>query len=156
MQSMLDADVKDTYREILRKSEKTDADVAFIDLFRRNKKNISFLSITPELGTWEWLTSNSNILQQNIESKYGRLSFNLTTKIQTVEREEAGNKNGNLRNWAKGCFKNLASKICPLIVDFQETDLFKCIFESYIEDFTSDSTNMNKIKAFLGKILNRK
>lgn len=156
MQSMLDADVKDTYREILRKSEKTDADVAFIDLFRRNKKNISFLSITPELGTWEWLTSNSNILQQNIESKYGRLSFNLTTKIQIVEREEAGNKNGNLRNWAKGCFKNLASQICPLIVDFQETDLFKCIFESYIEDFTSDSTNMNKIKAFLGKILNRK
>ena len=157
IQSMLDADVKDTYKEVSKKSDKTDADAAYIDLFRRNKNNISFLKITPELRTWEWLLRNPNILQQNIESKYGRQSFYVSTIVQKIEEEEAINKNSNnLRNWAKGCFKNLASKVCPQIVDFNEADLYKCIFESYVEDFTSNQTNMNYIKGYFGRILNRK
>ena len=157
IQSMLDADVKDTYKEVSKKSDKTDADAAYIDLFRRNKNNISFLKITPELRTWEWLLRNPNILQQNIESKYGRQSFYVSTIVQKIEEEEAINKNSNnLRNWAKGCFKNLASKVCPQIKDFNEADLYKCIFESYVEDFTSNQTNMNYIKGYFGRILNRK
>lgn len=156
IQTMLDGDVKETYKEIQRKSNKTDADVALINLFRRNKKNISFLPITPELGVWEWLISNGNILQQAIESRYGSQPFNVQTIIQTVDEEEIVYKSGNLRNWAKGCFKNLSSKICPLIVDFQEADLFKCLFECYIDTLMSDPNQMNQIKAFFSRILNRK
>lgn len=156
IQSILDGDVKDTYEELLRKSNKTDADMALIDLFRRNEENISFLSITPELGVWEWLTLNDYTLKQTIENQYGVQPFNVHTIIQKVEEEEIENKNGNLRNWAKGCFKNLASKICPLIMDFQEADLYKCLFESYIDDLTTDPSKMNRIKGILGSILNRR
>ena len=88
------------------------------------------------------------------------VSFLLLANVMFAENaivEEAINKNSNnLRNWAKGCFKNLASKVCPQIIDFNEADLYKCIFESYVEDFTSNQTNMNYIKGYFGRILNRK
>lgn len=60
----LDKDAEDAYNELEAKgNNRTEAENKKFDLFKNNHKNISYLSITPELGVWQWLENNPEIFK---------------------------------------------------------------------------------------------
>lgn len=65
MHVFLDQDVKQTYAELEGKGNmRTDADNRKFELFNQNQRNISYLSITPELGIWEWLEVHPDLFKK--------------------------------------------------------------------------------------------
>lgn len=64
VQAFLDKDAEDAYNELETKgNNRTEAENKKFDLFKNNHKNISYLSITPELGVWQWLENNPEIFK---------------------------------------------------------------------------------------------
>ena len=135
IQAFLDKDVEDTYNDWEAKgNNRTEAEERKYNLFKVNHDNISYLSITPELGIWEWMEQNPNIFKNYLDSKHGVQSFNVKNIIEQTVNEELPNKTGNPRKWAKGCFKNFTEKIQqanPLLHESEvESDMITCYVDN--------------------------
>ena len=153
MQIFLDQDVKQTYTDLESKgNDRTDGDNRKFELFNQNQCNISFLSITPELGVWEWLEKHSDIFKKHLDKEYGIQSFNVVDLIKETNKEEEGNKRGNLRYWAKGCFKNFKERIHKQNSQINEDK----VIDEMIKCYVKNNYDLNKLKAIFMPILNRK
>ena len=97
--SFLDGDVKDVLNELKAKTERTPADQRKIALFDANRTNLSFLSITPELGFWNEIINDKDWFVGAFSDKYSDTLFNLKAFIDEAEAEE---KAQNCRTRAKG------------------------------------------------------
>ena len=153
MQVFLDQDVEQVYNELKTKgNERTDAENRKFDLFNRNQLNISYLSITPELGVLECLKIHPDTLKKYIDNKYGIQNFNVVKLVEETNKEEAGNKRGNLRNWAKGCFKNFKERINKQNAQISEDMVIDDMIKCYVEN----KYDLNKLKNIFMPILGRK
>lgn len=153
MQVFLDQDVKQTYADLKNKGNaRTDADNKKFNLFNQNQRNISYLSITPELGVWGWLEQHSDIFKKYFDEKHGVQSFNIVDFITETNREEANNKKGNLRNWAKGCFKNFKERINKQNAQISE----EMVIDNMIACYVENNYDLKKLKGIFNPILNRK
>ena len=153
MQAFLDQDVKQTYAGLESKGNaRTDADNRKFELFNQNQRNISYLSITPELGVWEWLEQCPDIFTKHLDEVYGMQNFNVVDVIEETNKEEAGNKKDNLRNWAKGCFKNFKERIHKQNAQISEDMVIDEMIKCYVEN----TYDLNQLKTIFMPILNRK
>ena len=61
VQAFLDKDAEEAFNELKAKgNDRSEAENKKFDLFRNNNENITYLSITPELGVWKWIEGNSS------------------------------------------------------------------------------------------------
>ncbi len=153
VQAFLDKDVEKNFNSWKSKgNSRSEAEDRKYKMFQDNQSNISYLSITPELGMWEWLEQHPTEFKQYFDTCHGVQGYSVERLIAQVSTEELPNKSGNPRNWAKGCFRNITDKIKrsnPLI---SEKEIVDDIIICYI-DHHYDKT---ALKALLCPILNRK
>ena len=152
VQAFLDKDVKDFYNDLVRKgNNRSDAENKMFKLFRDNSSNISYLSITPEQGIWEWMEQHPNNFKSHVDNQHGLQTFNVVEMISLTSSTELANKGANLRKWAKGCFKNFKERIHqanPLLKEEEiENDMIAC----YVEN----NYNLNTLKSIFNPIMSR-
>lgn len=148
--AFLDEDVKDTYDSLSKKKNKTKGEKAILKLFDDNKNNVHYLSITPELGVWEWISTNPLKLKDYIDGKHSIQAFDISHQIELVNKEEEPNKNYNLRDWAKRCFKNIAYKINEMNPRITEDEFCRDMIDCYVQnEILENIENKNKIKSIL-------
>lgn len=153
MQAFLDQDVEQTYAELESKGNaRTDANDRTFELFNLNQHNISYLSITPELGVWEWLEQYPDIFKKHLDEEYGTQNFDVVDLVKKTNKEEAGNKGGNTRSWAKGCFKNFKERIHKQNAQISEDMVIDEMIKCYVEN----TYDLNQLKTIFMPILNRK
>ena len=155
VQAFLDNDVQDTWTELQGKSERTDAEQRKLELLNGNKSNISFLSITPELGVWKWLKSDSTPFMNSITEHYGSQLWKMKDVIDKVEAEET-DAGRNERDHAKGCMKNLLEKLISNIRIATEETILNLLFESYVTTEYDNEGGMGRLKRVIKPILRRK
>lgn len=151
VQAFLDEDVKTTYREWHNNRNRTEAEQKKYELFNRNGNNISYLSITPELGVWEWIEQNSAKLKKYLDVQYGLQTYDVVRIIEETSAEEAMNKGDNLRNWAKGCFKNIADKINAKNHLISKREIYKSLLICY----ANAHYDLNRLKRIFFPLFNR-
>lgn len=152
VQAFLDKDAKDSFNNLSAKgNNRTEAENKKFDLFRNNCNNISYLSITPELGIWEWIEKNPQIFKKFFDKTFGMQSFNMIEVISQTATEENGNKKGNLRHWAKGCFKNFTEKTNSKNPTISKENIIKCMIKCYVEH----NYDLKYLMTVFPKILNR-
>ena len=152
VQAFLDKDAEDAFNDLSTKgNNRTDAENKKFDLFRNNHNYITYLSITPELGIWQWIEENPHDFKVFFDNAFGIQSFNMLEIISQTTDEENGNKNGNLRHWAKGCFKNFTEKINLKNPTISKENIIKCMIKCYVEH----NYNLDYLKSVLCPILNR-
>ena len=151
VQAFLDEDVKSVYRDWHNNRERTEAEQKKYELFNRNSDNISYLSITPELGVWEWIEQNPTTLKDYLDRQFGQQTYDVVDLIEEVSTEEASNKQGNLRNWAKGCFKNIADEIYAENPQISRRELYKGLLICYADAHY----DLNSLKRIFFPLFNR-
>ena len=152
VQAFLDKDAEEAFNELKAKgNDRSEAENKNFDLFRNNNENITYLSITPELGVWKWIEGNSSKFKIFFDQVFGTQSFDMIEIVSQTSSEELRNKNGNLRHWAKGCFKNFAEKINLANPTIKKEDVLKCMIKCYVEY----NYDLNSLKGILFPILNR-
>lgn len=152
VQAFLDKDAEEAFNELKAKgNDRSEAENKKFDLFRNNNENITYLSITPELGVWKWIEGNSSKFKIFFDQVFGTQSFDMIEIVSQTSSEELRYKNGNLRHWAKGCFKNFAEKINLANPTIKKEDVLKCMFKCYVEY----NYDLNSLKGILFPILNR-
>lgn len=139
-QAVLDADVSDTYQELLNKgNRRTAAENQKFALFNSMHNNISYLSITPELEIWTWIEQNKDIFKAFVEAKHRMILTNIADCVDETSAEEQATKNnattpGQMRNWAKGCFKNIKEKINQREHSISEDNVIDYMIECYVDN----------------------
>ena len=156
IQSFLDADVQQTWDCLERKTTRTQAENKKLDLLNRNRNNISMLDITPELGVWNWLRKDASIFEATFISEYGPQMFKMRDFISEVILNEGVKNQGNAREYAKGCFKNLTERLMAHIPGISEETIFDMMFRSYVDDTLSDLKKFNEWKSIFKYIFNRR
>lgn len=152
VQAFLDKDAEDSFNNLNAKgNDRTEAENKKYDLFRNNFNNITYLSITPELGIWEWIEKNPLNFKEYFDKSFGSQSFNMVEIISQTTAEEIGNKSGNLRHWAKGCFKNFTEKINSTNPTISKENIVKCMIKCYVKH----NYNLDYLKSVFCPIFNR-
>ena len=151
--AFLDKDVEDVYKSLAKKNVgRTAAENELLDLFKSNSGYYNYLSITPELGIWEWIESNPEKFRFYIDREFGTQSCDVKMLINETTTKEAGNKTGNLRKWAKGCFMNFKEKLNRYNPAISEEKVVEALIGCYVEN----TYNTVALKQTLMPILNRK
>ena len=150
--AFFDKDVEDVYKDITKKNVgRSTAENELLDLFKKNKGNYSFLSITPEQGVWEWIEKNSEVLANHIDNIFGNQSFDVKRLVANTSTEELINKGSNPRSWAKGCFKNFKEKVNQNNPSISEDKVVETMIDCYVENAYSRVA----LQPVLKPILNR-
>ena len=156
-QAVLDADASDSYHELQNKgNDRTPAENKKYELFQNNRENISYLSITPELGIWLWLEQNKEIFKTYFENEHGGVIFDVAEAINQTSIEESVNIDVNatpaqLRAWAKGCFMNFKERIH----NFQHSISEEIVVDNMIECYVKNTYNNDNIRALVYPLINR-
>jgi len=152
VQAFLDKDVEDLHNQWeIKGTGRTDKENKMLKLFQDNKDNVSYLSITPELGIWEWIEQHPDILKVHIDQQHGVQGFDVVNVVSETTTAEQPNKGGNLRIWAKGCFKNFKERIHqanPLIL---EEDVVGDMISCYVDNHY----NLDRLKKIFFPLFNR-
>ena len=138
-QAVLDADVQDTYQEWLDKgNNRTASENQKLALFNNMQANITYLTITPELGIWKWIEQNKIIFKSYVEAKHGPILTDIADCIDETSAAEQVNKRnattpGQMRDWAKGCFKNIKERIHQREHSISEDNVVDYMIDCYVE-----------------------
>lgn len=152
VQAFLDKDVENVYNYLVTKgANKTDAENKKLKLFQDNSLNISYLSITPELGIWEWMEKNPLSFKKHMDNQHGLQSYNVEDLISQTSADELANKGTNLRVWAKGCFKNFAERVHVANPLLMEEDVVNDMISCYVDN----NYNLTALKSILFPIISR-
>lgn len=133
-QAFLDADVQDNYNEWEAKGNaRSPKENNLYDLFRNNRNNISYLSITPELGIWEWMEQHPNDFRTFMDAQHGVQGYNMADAIVATSAEEQPKRGNNLRNWAKGCFNNFKERVHQQNPQISESEVVEDMIMCYVD-----------------------
>ena len=154
--AFLDKDVETTIENLKIKKDKTEAEKRKLQLFQDENHWISYLSITPEEGIWNWLRGNEEKYENAIKNSYGQdiLNQHILQIKKLVDSEEIG-KGRNNRDHAKGCFKNLLEKLHNEVPMVSEDEFLDLLFKTYVEDTFKNNDDLNKLKNKIKPILNK-
>lgn len=158
VQAFVDKDVEETIQSIRDKAaNRTKADQAKLDLFNKEKEHITYLSITPEEGVWNWLANHTSNYEDAINSHYGQgvLNERMSVIKGYVDEDEKGKGGDNKRSHAKGCFKNILERLHQQVHNACEEELLDLLFETYVKDIYDNKDGLNKLKSVFKTIINR-
>lgn len=150
--SFLDQDVKDNFDALNNNNNRSDAENRKYKLFDENQRNFIFLSITPELGFWNEITSDIAWFKNIFRNQYPDTLFNIENFINAANHEENA---PNPRERAKNCLKDLHDKIKSQIPDFDRKYLNKLIIEAYVERKFEKQQFIDMVKSKIMPILHR-
>lgn len=115
------------------------------------KDCMHFLPITPELGLWEYLLSNAQKVQDNMDSQYQDNNFNFKERIKDIEQQKQ--KTANERQDAKDKFTSLLDEIHK---NFQinKDNLTEFLFRLFVKDYFLNKEETKDFRSKLEKIFN--
>lgn len=159
IQAFLDKDVEESYRQLEELgNSRSKSKQATFELFNRNRDNINYLNITPELGIWEWMTQHPAAINEFYDNTFGKQVYSMQSLISSVNVEEEGNKNKGegteqekLRKWAKGCFKNFAEKVSSKNPQLSNEEIIKSMINCYVEN----NYDINQLKSVFCPLFKR-
>lgn len=152
IQAYLDNDVVNLYNNWEAKGNtRTDGENRIYHLFQNNRNNISYLTLTPELGIWEWIEQNPNVFKNFMDTQHGVQGYRMEDVIAATSAEEQPNKGNNLRAWAKGCFKNFKERINRQNPQISEADVVKDMIMCYVDNHY----NFERLKSVFLPLFNR-
>ena len=156
-QAFLDADARDAYQALVDKGNaRVEGDNKKLALFNDNRENITYLSITPELGIWTWLVNNKNTFRTYFEEKYEQTIYNIAEFVDETSNAEAHNlaqatTDKKRRDWAKGCLKNFTERVHLQDHSITEYDVIRYMIDCYV-----DNTYDNELlKSIIFPLINR-
>lgn len=150
--SFLDQDVKDRFDALKQSNSRSDAENRIYSLFEENQCNFGFLSMTPEQGFWDEITSDIAWFKDVFRNQYPDTLFDIAEFINTVNREENAS---NPRERAKNCLKNLYDKIKGKMPNFDRKDLNGLVIENYVKRKFEDSEFVDMVKRKIMPVLHR-
>lgn len=162
-QAFLDADVRDAIAIIRHKGARQSVpERELCTLFDRNANNISYLSITPEVGMWQWIEQNADKLKQEFDDIYGLQNYSIeallaqTAQIEAVNLPadgiDAAEKDKTLRTWGKGCFKNFIDKVKSANPQLTDREIINTMISCYVKHHF----NINNWQAIFEPLFNRR
>ena len=152
VQACLDKDVEKVYKDLISKGKgRSESENRMLKLFQDNADNISYLSITPELGIWEWMEQNPSIFKNHLDNQHGLQSYNVEDMISQTSSVELVNKRTNLRAWAKGCFRNFAERVHVANPLLKEEDVVNDMIACYVDN----KYDLTALKKVIFPIINR-
>lgn len=149
---LLDNDVEQEISNLRLKEPKSDSEKKMINQFDRLHGNYGYLSITPELGVWNELITDNSWLENALIEREGVLSFSLAEMINIVDAEE---KTTNLRDRAKGCFKNFHERLQNKFPSLSRDIFDELLFNSFVYNKWSDDGYKNKVKGQILSIVHK-
>lgn len=147
-----DADVEDVKNELQRKQNKDTAEQRLHDLFVELDLRISFLPITPELGVWNWISSERSNVQNLMNTHYQDSTFNLHDLIDATNRHFP-NDTDNERKKAKRRLKHIV-KLLEERINEDSKRINQFLFKLFVEKYYSETVNLDKLKTIFGPIFN--
>lgn len=152
--AFLDKDVESVYVLFAKKNiGRNRAQNDLMELFKNNKPYYDYLSITPELGVWEWIEANAGLFSKYIDKEFGVQGYDIRGLVASTSSEELKNKNiDHLRDWAKGCFKNIKEKVNRFNPTLSEENVVNAMIDCYVEN----NYNKQALLPVLMPILNRR
>ena len=150
--SFLDKDVEESFKNLIEKTNRSDGEYRQYKLFDENKSNYDFLSITPELGFWNEITSDIAWFRDIFRNQYPDTLFKIEDFINAANHEENAL---NPRERAKNCLKNLHDKIKSKIPNFDRKDLNRLIIEAYVKRKFEKQQFVDMVKSKIMPILHR-
>src|SRR5690606_3557136 len=108
--------------------------------FQRLQTVTKFLPITPELGVWNWLNTNTTVIQQSLSDHYADVTFSLSDLLVVTEN--------NFPNPADSERKSAKRKLKYLVKLFEERTnedskrINQFLFGLYVKSYYSTSPNI--------------
>lgn len=157
-QAILDADAQESYQWLLDKgNDRMEGDNRKLALFQNNQSNITYLSITPELGVWQWIEQNKKTFKSYYESEHRGCVYDIEDCINQTSTEESNTRKnattqGRLRNWAKGCFRNFKERVHKLDNMITEDAVINDMMECYVKN----TYNKADVEPIIKSLINRR
>lgn len=120
--------------------------------FQRLESTIKFLPVTPELGVWEWLKSDTAKIQRSLNDHYSDVTFNLTDLISDTELFYP-NPAENERKSAKRKLKHIV-KLLESRTNENKRRINQFLFGLFVKDFYGTPAKIAELKKTFGKIFN--
>lgn len=149
-QAFLDNDVETYFNYLDRRgNDRTDKENEQYRDFINNANYISYLSITPELGVWEWIVRNVDVFRSFLDERYGQQTFNLNDEIRRVTlnranekpdilhddtEQEKKEKLARLIKWAKNCFHDISETINNMNAQISVKEVEKDMIVCYVNN----------------------
>lgn len=148
-----DADVVQAKAALVGKGNNRDtAEQQLFELFNKLTNITKFLPITPELGIWDWLTSQTAIIQQSLNTHYSDVTFNLADLL-----EQANNHfpipADSPRKTAKRKLKYLVS-LLEARTNENSKRINQFLFGLFVKDYYSTQGNLATLRGTFGQIFN--
>lgn len=149
--AFLDGDVLQTKNQLQQKgNQRTIAENEIWELFQELNDRTKYLSITPELGIWEWLVNNTPNATNLVNMRFPDTYINLNNLINNCNANFP-NQAANTRNDAK----RKLSWICNEIYTQTNEDkkrIKQHLFAAYCESHFSIQNNRNELNQLFGPI----
>jgi len=148
-----DADVVQSKATIVAKGNYRDkAEQELFELFNKLESQTKFLPITPELGIWNWLSTNTPTIQQSLNSHYSDITFNLNDLIQDTNNYFP-NPSDSERKSAKRKLKHLVV-LLENRTNENSKRINQFLFGLFVKEYYAMPSNLATLKGTWGQILN--
>lgn len=151
--AFLDNDVIQNRSELTKKgNDRSDDEQELFNLFKKLDDKIKYFDITPELGLWNWITTNYSLRDAELEPYFIDSNINTRKLIQSCKKAiPTPSKKERLA--AKNYIKWITKEIAEISNNRKERVLQK-LFSAYVDSIYSEPTNKNKLKQLFGPIFN--
>ena len=150
-----DADVVEAKKKLATKGNSRDLpEQELFNLFRKFETRTKFLPITPELGIFNWLCSNTSNIQQSLNLHYSDVTFKLKDLIEDTAKHFPNNSDNNSDTERKQAKRKL--KYLTLLLEHKTNENAKRIsqflFGLFVKDYYTKSDNIDLLKSTWGQI----
>lgn len=153
-----DKDVEEKFKSLRQKGNNRDEpEQKLFDLFKNLSNRTNYLPITPELGLWEWMNQNPQMVQNGIDQHYQGVTFNITDLI-SQSNDYYANEGGDIdidRKKAKRRVKYLV-KLISNRVNESPKRVNQFLFSIYVNHFYGEANNQNELKGTFGSIFSKR
>jgi hypothetical protein len=153
--AFLDYDVIQVEHDLrLAGNNRSEAENKLWQLFKSQTDKVKYLEITPELGIWDWLSSNSSQFQDLLNKLYPDVRFNVVDLFRNCN-VAIPNSSTNPREDAKSRINWIIDELSNRTNEDKKRIKHSLVM-FYTEGFYSIALNVNKLKSLFGPIFNRR
>ncbi|MDR1698594.1 MAG: AAA family ATPase [Prevotellaceae bacterium] len=150
-----DFDVETVKNDLREKgNNRTNKESLLYNQFEKFSRITKFLPITPELGVWNWINENTQIIQLDLNVQYSDNTFDLTDLIEQTNNNFPHSSN-NQRTDAKNKFKYLVSLI-EVRTNENSKRISQYLFGSFVKHYYSIEQNNNILRQTFGQVFNQR
>jgi hypothetical protein len=148
----LDFDVAQAKADLSAKANNRNApEQRLFEQFQRLQAVTKFLPITPELGIWNWLNTDTAVIQQSLSDHYSDVTFELTDLLEAT-KNNFPNPAESERKSAKSKLKYLV-KLLEVRTNENSKRINQFLFGLYVKSYYSTAPNSTLLRQTFGQIL---